>query len=257
LQLQATACSRVAIGRGSIRSHLRTNSRTPHRRVGTADPHASPPPLPAPPLAPPAAQALATTAAAAGEALTLSVTVGQAASDDLELAQGAKRFYSQPPNAAVGGGARFFPAYTAVVQLEKGVPTSISWDDGCFFCDDAGPRCAATGLPRSDGKPLDGRLKSCFMTAEECGPVSDGGGGGSGGGGGGAAPQGSPCDLKVFVVWTGTDADGGFMTSAGRRFSRYRSYGLQLETAWEGLKRVSREAAERANVDRQRGESVR
>jgi len=182
--------------------------------------------------------------------LTLSVTVGQAASDDLQLAQGSKRFYSQPPNVAAGGGARFFPAYTAIVQLDNGVPTSISWDDGCFFCDDAGPRCAANAVPRSDGKALDGRLKSCFMTAEECGPVGDGGGSDG-------AVQGSPCDLKVFVVWTGTDADGGFLTSAGRRFSRYRSYGLQLESAWNSLKRVAREAAERANVDRQRGEGTR
>jgi len=35
----------------------------------------------------------------------------------------------------------------------------------------------------------------------------------------------SPCDLKVFVTWTGTDSNGKFLTSAGRRFSRYRQYG--------------------------------
>jgi hypothetical protein len=34
------------------------------------------------------------------------------------------------------------------------------------------------------------------------------------------------CDLKVFAVWTGSDFNGDFFRSAGLRFSRYLSFGL-------------------------------
>ena len=37
------------------------------------------------------------------------------------------------------------------------------------------------------------------------------------------------CDLGVYVVWTGTDAAGVEFSSAGRRFRRFRDYGMQTQ----------------------------
>jgi hypothetical protein len=34
------------------------------------------------------------------------------------------------------------------------------------------------------------------------------------------------CDLKVFLVWIGTDASGQYLRSANNRFSVYRKYGV-------------------------------
>jgi len=34
------------------------------------------------------------------------------------------------------------------------------------------------------------------------------------------------CDLGIYVVWTGTSADGQQLASAGQRFKRFRAYAM-------------------------------
>jgi hypothetical protein len=52
-------------------------------------------------------------------------------------------------------------------------------------------------------QPLDG----CYLTREECR--------------GFAASGSTLCDLKLYVVWTGTDADGNALLSSDSRFSMF------------------------------------
>ena len=54
------------------------------------------------------------------------------------------------------------------------------------------------------------------------------------------------CDLAVYVVWTGTDANGHYFKSAGRRFSRFRQFGLGnvVDTLTDAYKWAEEQAKE-------------
>jgi len=195
-----------------------------------------------------------------GSALTFAVGVQGAASDDPAYATASQKIVASVPSSELGGlsaGRRFFSTYTAVVQLVKGEPTSITFDDGCFFCDSMSSSCATNAVPLGGGaQPPPPSARGCFLRENECDAPKDNSGGG---GVAPAAPAGNACDLKLFVTWTGTDVDGEFLTTAGRRFSRYRQYGLQLPSMWQSLKGVASEAASRLNpvrADGVRGDSL-
>lgn len=99
--------------------------------------------------------------------------------------------------------------YTAIMHVKEGELEGITWDNGCFFCDEDSDACVDTSMTR-DGEPIaSGALagKGCAQSTAKCGqdPVL--------------------CGLKVYVVWTGTDKNGRFLTSAGTRFSRFKQYG--------------------------------
>lgn len=136
-----------------------------------------------------------------------------------------------------------FPILTIVISVKQGKVQALTWDDGCHFCQDATDECASNifTLPTnrfnetmkvSDnviGKlMLDGLGKNCrvkadpgmdiIQKAKDCtGPSCsqynkfciDGN-----------------CDLKLFVVWTGTDAEGNYFKSASLRFSRFAKYSI-------------------------------
>lgn len=70
--------------------------------------------------------------------------------------------------------------------------------------------------------------KGCFIPAEECiaeGNVNNG-------------ETENPCDLKLHVVWTGTDANGKYLTSSSKRFSAFNPKQVrdQLKDAFDKLK---------------------
>ena len=44
-------------------------------------------------------------------------------------------------------------------------------------------------------------------------------------------PPQSSCDLKVFIVWAGTDSKGNVLTSVNKRFSRFRQF--DVATAYQ------------------------
>eukprot|EP00753_Platysulcus_tardus_P016467 PLAT5741.1.p1 GENE.PLAT5741.1~~PLAT5741.1.p1 ORF type:complete len:210 (+),score=50.46 PLAT5741.1:56-685(+) len=83
---------------------------------------------------------------------------------------------------------------TAIVTVDKGTVINVSWDNGCYACDADVPSQCVAGL-------------DCGGNANQCDKGS--------------------CDPRVYVVWSGTDADGNFFTSSRLRFSRFQSYSVR------------------------------
>jgi hypothetical protein len=163
------------------------------------------------------------------------------------------------------------PVWTVIISLERGVPTGISYDEGCFFCASNGVDCVPSAFNvRANASAPDlaadfrasadgGACVSCQTPFAECYPsqansvtfVRDS----TNHSEPGACDPGSPsptptvaaaspsatnnnaslglalapdagCDLKVFVVWDGTDAAGNYLKSSNRRFSVYRAFAV-------------------------------
>ena len=159
-----------------------------------------------------------------------------------------------------------FPILTAVISVKNGKVQGITWDDGCHFCQDETDECVSNifTLPSnrfnettkiSDSAistlKLDGLGKNCrvkanpdldtITKARDCtGPTCykynkyciDGN-----------------CDLKIFVVWTGTDSEGNYFTSASLRFSRFAKYSINdlYASAKQNTLTVATEAKEVAD----------
>eukprot|EP00462_Mataza_sp_D1_P001702 CAMPEP_0175092840 /NCGR_PEP_ID=MMETSP0086_2-20121207/2678_1 /TAXON_ID=136419 /ORGANISM="Unknown Unknown, Strain D1" /LENGTH=238 /DNA_ID=CAMNT_0016365731 /DNA_START=46 /DNA_END=762 /DNA_ORIENTATION=+ len=93
----------------------------------------------------------------------------------------------------------YVPFWTAIIELRDGFVQSINWDDGCWGCDRESAACLdkTCSVPHSE----------CFDESTRSGAVN--------------------CDVKVYVGWFGTDKNGKYLTSAGKRLSRFRSTSLQ------------------------------
>jgi hypothetical protein len=114
----------------------------------------------------------------------------------------------------------YFPILTAVVNVDMGRVTNITWDDGCYFTSSGVPASVQACEPNayemgspnatsSVAAPQQGQ--DTALTAASC-----------------SAPQPAGfCDLTVYIAWTGRDANGNYFGSAGRRMSVFRQYGLQ------------------------------
>ncbi len=111
-----------------------------------------------------------------------------------------------------------FPHLTAVIAVDNGDITGITWDDGCYFCLE--DTCEENSYKLSaELNPSGG--KSCYVNDAEClnaeGLVSE------------------QCALSVYVVWTGTDSEGKSLKSAQMRFSQFLSFSLtQYATTVKG-----------------------
>jgi len=105
-----------------------------------------------------------------------------------------------------------WPYMTAIVNVDMGEITGITWDDGCYFCEDSS--CADNTYDFKGARVTDGKLadKNCYVRDEACK-----------GEGGKIAEN---CPLSVYAVWTGTDANGKYLKSAEMRFSQYKSYSV-------------------------------
>mmetsp|Transcript_41205 Transcript_41205/g.118519 ORF Transcript_41205/g.118519 Transcript_41205/m.118519 type:complete len:262 (-) Transcript_41205:68-853(-) len=102
------------------------------------------------------------------------------------------------------GYEKVFPFLTAIVDVKDGVVQGIAWDDASIFCglrkkepntlDYAG----VEGSEKRFGQPVDG----CFFFKDdkECE---------------------KGCDLLLYVVWTGTDANGKSFMSSSYRYSAF------------------------------------
>ncbi|CAN0367989.1 unnamed protein product, partial [Hapterophycus canaliculatus] len=101
-----------------------------------------------------------------------------------------------------------FRRHTEVVLVDKGEVTGITWDDGCHFC--GSDRCEQNTYDYS-GELIDGEAsgKDCYWPDSEC--LNDGN----------LNEVSALCQLTVYVVWTGTDADGNYFTSFSKRLSMY------------------------------------
>ncbi|KAF0686804.1 Aste57867_21401 [Aphanomyces stellatus] len=108
------------------------------------------------------------------------------------------------------GLGKAYPILTAVVTVKQGEIQGISWDDGCYLCDYtscdsnlyAAPNTALVNSAFGDGS-------TCYHSPTQC------------------VNQTALCDLSIYVGWTGTDANGNYLSSAGtvcirRRYQRTR-----------------------------------
>lgn len=99
-----------------------------------------------------------------------------------------------------------FPLHTAIIDVDQGEVTGISWDDGCHFC---GSSDCELNTYTYSGELAKDSGKDCYWLDSECpeegieGSVS------------------SLCQLTVYVVWTGTDSKGNYFTSSAKRLSMY------------------------------------
>jgi len=122
-----------------------------------------------------------------------------------------KLFQELTVTSGVAKASRTIPVYTVVISAEQGVPQNVVFDEGCFFCEPGSAQCvgnvfdnATKTVPSAPSSPF----RSC-ASPSEC-----------------TAASGDACDLKLFITWTGTDANGAYFQSANLRFSRFRQFGV-------------------------------
>ena len=132
-----------------------------------------------------------------------------------------------------------FPIFTVILTLDNGVVQSVAFDEGCFFCAENTPQCDYSALHANFSQTIfDPTLKGCRLEQSACYPASFSGASLADNNatnatnatlvppGNATVPAADACDLRVYVVWTGTDARGNGLMSANKRFSRYRQFNV-------------------------------
>ena len=152
-----------------------------------------------------------------------------------------------------------FPIMTAVISVYNGKVQSITWDDGCYFCDTLTANADGENefcqpnifsSPNASALPTSSLAEAQAAAAKQAKPYTadqltqakvDGGGKSCITYGAGAskpnpsvtgttplncAETPDECDLKMYIVWTGTDANGNYFQSAGLRFSRFQQFAI-------------------------------
>lgn len=131
-----------------------------------------------------------------------NVTVGAASQTALSFL----RVYHDVTNK------RIFPFLTAIMSVDKGIVTSVIWDDACVFCGGLGECVENTynfdGVPQNSSS-AEQVTQSCFLTTKDCDELLTG------------DPASTSCDITLYTVWTGTDADGKALQSQAYRFSAF------------------------------------
>jgi len=105
-----------------------------------------------------------------------------------------------------GSDDKIYPYLTAVITVNEGVVTGITWDNACVFCS---PEECQDNTYGYDGKLATEEealqpIGACSMPILEC-KTSDK----------------AKCDLLLYVVWAGTDSNGRDFTSSANRFSAF------------------------------------
>ena len=101
------------------------------------------------------------------------------------------------------------PFHTLVVKVDNGVISELEWDEDCSLC--SHEYCI-------DGNNCASELSKCSTN----GTVADGTTSTS-------LQRGASnvdCDFKIYVSWSGTDKDGVYLSSAGRRLSQFRRWSI-------------------------------
>jgi len=127
-------------------------------------------------------------------------------------------------------GSRIYPFLTAIIDVDRGSVQGIAWDNACVFC--SPDRCMENTY-NFDGdlaEGLEGQSKGCYLEKKECDAFQ-------------AAKSDTcntnnqctgknctcdnECDVRVYVVWTGTDVDGNVFQSSSSRFSAFPAQRIQ------------------------------
>jgi len=103
---------------------------------------------------------------------------------------------------------KIYPFLTAIISVNKGQVTGITWDDACIFCGGFADACTEDTYDfngnQVDQSTAGQETKACSLTREECDSSTD-----------------AICDLTLYVVWSGTDASGKALQSQAYRFSEF------------------------------------
>jgi len=101
---------------------------------------------------------------------------------------------------------KVFPFLTAIVAVDKGVVTGITWDDACVFCSKEECEDNTYGFNGDIATQTEALqpVGGCYVPVEEC-----------------KSSQKAECDLMLYVVWTGTDSKGKDFVSSANRFSAF------------------------------------
>lgn len=101
---------------------------------------------------------------------------------------------------------RVYPYLTAIITVDEGNVTGITWDNACVFC--SADEC------QDNTYGYDGQLATaddakqpvggCSLMVQEC-----------------EESEQAECDLMLYVVWAGTDSKGRDFTSSANRFSAF------------------------------------
>jgi hypothetical protein len=134
-----------------------------------------------------------------------NITIGVASQDKLSF---LKLYYDYTSEFV-------YPYLTAIIDVDQGNVLGITWDDACVFCGSG--QCKEitfnyNGIAqsqKSSGQPT----KGCLVTEAECNIYES---------------KGTPlCDVTIYVVWTGTDANGVAFQSSAFRFSQFPAQEIQ------------------------------
>ncbi|KAJ1461048.1 hypothetical protein M885DRAFT_508593 [Pelagophyceae sp. CCMP2097] len=139
------------------------------------------------------------------EDVLMSRVLGNATQVGLALQSEGKISYQKLWRTPLEGTAVTYPFLAAVIKLDRGEVSSITWDDGCYGCE-GGTECRSNAYDY-DGSAYRHAGKQCYVKDSQC-SQSDGAG------------VAKLCELQIFVSWTGTDKDGAALLSQQMRFSR-------------------------------------
>ena len=108
-----------------------------------------------------------------------------------------------------GPSGKIYPFLTAIINVNQGVVQGITWDDACVFC--SKDECERNTFDFNGNMGSESEFQQpvggCFVTKEQCDT---------------AVQEGrTDCDLVLYVVWSGTDANGNGFQSSANRFSEF------------------------------------
>lgn len=130
-----------------------------------------------------------------------------------------RHWYEKDVNNTADG--KVFPHLTAIIDVKNGDVKGITWDNACIFCKSS--LCIENTYDfNGNSAVVEGRgaeTRGCYLTYQQCEVIHAGGG--------------NECDLTIFVVWTGSDADGNVMSSSNSRFSAFEP--RQIQDRWGGI----------------------
>jgi len=109
---------------------------------------------------------------------------------------------------------KVYPYLTTIIDVEQGKVKGILWDESCLFCNST--RCEENTFDFQGNQETSiSNTKGCFIPVPDCaGTVEE------------EITLGTKlktaeCNLKIYVVWTGTDVDGKPLQSYESRFGAF------------------------------------
>jgi len=133
---------------------------------------------------------------------TLTTSLGVSSGEELYLhvESEGKFSYQKRYRTTLGDTAVTFPMNVAIINVEMGEVTGITWDYGCFNCDES--ECTKNTYNYKGGTHSDGTEAECYVEDSSC--------------------SSKKCNMVVYVVWSGTDVNGNYLLSQQKRLSNFQ-----------------------------------